>query len=118
MIEAAPSNVVGYDCEHAVDEPMAAQMIYDLCQAYPGHDWFVVIKGGLVHVKVMSIDSRWGMALHYSQVKGDANDRKRQLLRAAGEFLERANLRRGRSEQQVVKHVDGIPDRQLARNGL
>ena len=112
------SNVVGYDCEHDRDEPMASAMVADLCAHYPGHDWFVLIRGGVVHVKVMSINDKWGMCLHYSQIKADAQDRKRQLIRAAGEFLERANLARGRSQGEVVTKVEGVPDKFLARNCL
>jgi len=117
MIEPG-ANVVGFDTEHDSDAPMAAQMVADLAATYPGHDWFVVIKGGVVHVKVMTINPNWGMCLHYSQIKADAADRKRQLIRAAGEFLERAHLRRGRSEGENVLAVEGIPDKHMARNGM
>lgn len=113
-----PSNIVGYSTEHDVDERMAAQMVHDLCLAYPGHGWFVDIKGGVVHIKDLDLNDKWGMCIHYSQVKADANDRKRQVLRGAGELLERANLRRGRSDNERVLHVEGIPDKQMARNRL
>lgn len=112
------TQVVGYDTEHQADEPMAAQMVFDLCQAYPGHGWFVVIKGGIVHVKDLDLNDKWGMCLHYSQVKGDAKDRKRDVLRAAGEFLERANLKRGAATGQVVRHIEGVPDRHMTRVGM
>lgn len=112
------TQVVGYDTEHATDEPMAAQMVSDLCQAYPGHGWFVMIKGGIVHVKDLDLNDKWGMALHYSQIKGDAKDRKRDVLRAAGEFLERANLKRGAKSGQTVTRVEGIPDKHMARVGM
>ena len=111
----ANNNVVGYDCESPADDTMAAQMICDLSAAYPGHDWFVRIHGGIVHIKVMSINPNWGMALHYSQIKTDAKERKASLIRSAGEFLERANLRRGRSENQVVSKVEGIPSKHMNR---
>ena len=115
---AAGGTVVGYNTEFDSDEPMAAQMVHDLCKAYPGHGWFVEIKGGIVHVKDMDINPNWGMCLHYSQIKSDANDRRRQVIRAAGEFLERANLRRGASDGERVTSVEGIPDKHLIRNGL
>lgn len=109
------ANIVGYDTEHDSDEPMARQMLNDLTTHYPGHDWFIVIKSGIVHVKVMSINPNWGMCLHYSQIKADAKDRKKQLIRSAGEFLERAHLRRGRSENVDVKAVEGIPDKHMTK---
>ena len=110
--------VVGYDTEFDCDEPMAREIVHNLCTTYPGHGWFVVVKGGVVHVKDMDINPQWGMCLHYSQMKDDATERKKQVIRAAGEFLERANLARGaKSADQRVTAVDGIPQKQLARMG-
>ncbi len=109
------NQVVGIDVENDIDDPIAMGMIRDLVKAYPGHAWFVVIRGGIVHVKDLDISPAWGMCLHYSDIKSDASDRTRKLLRAAGEFLERANLKRGANTGQVVKHVDGIEDKYLTR---
>lgn len=95
--------IVGIDCEHNSDDSMAMQMVQDLCQAYPGHSWFVVIRGGIVHIKDMDMHPDWGMALHYSQIKSDAADRKKQVLWAAGEFLERARKKNGKLELQDIK---------------
>lgn len=83
------TNLVGIDVENDADDTMAKTMVRDLCETYPGHSWFVVIRGGIVHVKDMGIHPDWGMALHYTNLKADAADRKRQVLMAAGEFLER-----------------------------
>lgn len=104
------TDVVGFDCEHERDDPMARQMVADLCHAYPGHAWFVLVKGGVVQVKNMDFHPDWGMVLHYSQIKGDANERKRLLLRNAGEFLERANLKRGAKTDAPLLGVEGIPE--------
>lgn len=95
--------VVGIDCEHDRDDTMAMEMVQALASAYPGHSWFVVIKGGIVHIKDMDLHPDWGMALHYSQVKGDAADRKKQVLWAAGEFLERARKKNGQVQLQDIK---------------
>lgn len=110
--------VVGIDTEHQSDEGMAEQILADLCQTYPGHAWFVSIKGGILHIKNLDWNEKWGMALHYSQIKADAQDRKRQVIRAAGEFLERANVRRGMKEDTTVKRIDGVPDKHMGRIGL
>jgi hypothetical protein len=83
--------VVGIDVEHDRDDPMAMQMVQDLCAAYPGHSWFVTIRGGVVFIKDMDIHPDWGMCIHYVDIKADAADRKKQVVRAAGEFLERAH---------------------------
>ncbi len=112
------SIIVGIDTEHTADEPMAEQMLADLCVAYPGHAWFVLIKGGVVQIKNMDWNASWGMALHYSQIKGDAAERKRDVIRAAGEFLERANVARARRTEGRVTRVEGIPDKHMARAAL
>jgi hypothetical protein len=110
--------VVGYDTEHERDEPMAREIVQTCSCAYPGHDWFCVIKGGVIQIKLMDINPNWGMVLHYTQVKGDAASRKADVLRSAGEFLERANLSRGFKTHDKVKHVEGIPDKDLLRTTL
>lgn len=95
--------IVGIDVEHDRDDTMAMDMVRDLCAAYPGHAWFVVIRGGIVHVKDMDLHPDWGMCIHYSDIKADAADRKRQVLFAAGEFLERARKRAGVVSFQDLK---------------
>lgn len=110
--------VVGYDTEHDSDETLAREILGYVLAAYPGHGWYVVIRGGVVQVKDLDINPNWGMVLHYTQMKDDATERKRQVVRAAGEFLERANLKRGAMvEGQVVHAVEGIPQKHMARGG-
>ena len=110
--------IVGIDTEHTTDEPLAEQMLADLCKAYPGHAWFVIVRGGIVQIKNMDFNDKWGMALHYSALKADANERKRELVRKAGEFLERANVIRGAKTEEKVLHIEGIPDKHMVRAGL
>jgi len=112
------TQIVGYDTEHTRDEPMAEQILADLVATYPGHAWFVIIKGGILHIKDMDLNDKWGMCLHYSRIKDDAKERKHQVMMAAGEFLERANLRRGRKTDDVALKVEGIPDKHMTRVGL
>lgn len=95
--------IVGIDVEHDRDDPLAMRMLRDLCAAYPGHAWFVVIRGGIIHIKDMDMHPDWGMALHYSKVTNDAADMKRQVLFAAGEFIERARKKNGKVELQDIK---------------
>ena len=108
------SAIVGIDTEHDRDESMAVDMLKELVKTYPGHSWFVVIRGGVVHVKDMDISHHWGMCLHYSDIKDDAKERTKSLLRSAGEFLERANLKRGAKTDRAM-HVEGIADKYLVR---
>ena len=112
------TTIVAIDTEHTCDEPMAEQMLADLCTAYPGHAWLVVIRGGIVHIKDLDLNDKWGMALHFSQVKGDAKERKRDVLRAAGEFLERANIARGAKTEQIVTSIEGVAQKYMTRAGV
>jgi len=107
--------VVGYDTEHERDEPMANEIVHTLSTSYPGHGWFVLIKGGVIQVKNLDWSDTWGMVLHYTQVNGDANERKKNVVRAAGEFLERANVKRGGKTAQLVTAIEGMPDKDVAR---
>ena len=112
------NNLVGIDTEHTRDEPMATEMLRTLVHHYPGHDWHVMVRGGLVHIKNLSINPEWGMAIHYNTVKSDAQERARSVVRSAGEFLERANMKRGKAEGVTAHAVDGIPDNYMVRNRL
>lgn len=107
--------VVGYDTEHDRDEPMAREIVNTLSTSYPGHGWFVTIKGGIVQVKNLDWSEKWGMVIHYSQLGNDAKVRKQQIVLKAGEFLERANVKRGAKTEQAVRHIEGIPDAHVAR---
>jgi hypothetical protein len=48
-----------------------------------------------IEIKNSEWSPSWGMALHYTQVTHDAAALKRDVIRSAGEFLERANVARG-----------------------
>lgn len=112
-------NIVGIDCERNEDDGMAREILNILVQTYPGHSWFVLIRGGVVQVKNTDWSSEWGMVMHYSDIKSDASERKRSVIRAAGEFLERAHLIRGaKIHEHKVAHIEGMPDKALARSLL
>lgn len=111
-------NIVGIDCENQADETMAIDAVRTLVDHYPGHDWHVLVKGGVMHVKARNIHPQWGMCLHYTQLKDDATERKRSIVRAAGEFLERAHLKRGAANGERVQWVEGISAKEMARARL
>jgi hypothetical protein len=58
------------------------------------------------------------MCLHYTQLKDDATERKRSIVRAAGEFLERAHLKRGAASGERVRSVEGISAKEMAKARL
>ena len=86
---------------------IAKEMLESLVSAYPNHSWIVRIDGGVVHIKHGGISSTIGMCLHFSKIKGDAAARKKDVIMAAGELLERARLRRGVNNGDPARVLDG-----------
>ena len=79
-----------------------------ICAAYPGYSWHIRIDGGMLVIKNMSISSVNAMVRRYSDIAHDAKRRKVDVVRAAGEFLEAAHLRRGASEGVIANQLEGI----------
>lgn len=89
------------------DMTMAKEVAETLHAHYPGHLWAVTIRDGALVIKNLYLSSLWGMVLHIANIT-DASIRRKKVIRAGGEFLERANLRRGKYDGQDVKNVEGI----------
>lgn len=85
-----------------------------LSTAYPNHSWWVECKGGVLVIKHFGISGTIGMLRHMAQLVGDANARKREIVRAAGELLERAGLPRRDYRGERVTHFEG--DRKLVKH--
>jgi hypothetical protein len=100
------------DTEFDSDIPVAKEAIDILHQFYPGHPWHVRVLGGVLQVQNLSFSSKWGMVLKLKDIASDALVRRRKLIWAAGEFLERANQRR-RGWEESATGVEGIPQRQF-----
>ena len=90
--------------------PMAKEMLEVLNVAYPNHSFWVRIDGGVVVIKHFSISGTCGMVRKYRDLCGDSLARKREVIRAAGELLERAGLRRGAYEAQLVTNLERDKD--------
>lgn len=107
------SEVADYVMVESADErnlPMCKEIGGYLVQAYPGYRWHVRIDGGALIIKSMKISPTWAMKRNYSDVAHDAGIRKREVVMAAGEFLECANLRRGIATGETAKTLEGRRD--------
>ena len=93
----------------AANLPKCKEIGEYICAAYPGYSWHIRIDGGMLVIKNMSISSVNAMVRKYSDIAHDAKRRKVEVVRAAGEFLEAANLRRGKSEGVIATNLEGIP---------
>lgn len=96
------------------DDSKASEVMKMLCDAYPGHPWHVRIGRGVIIIKHLKLSTQFGMCRHYDRVTFDAGVLKRDIIGAAGEFLERAGLTRGRAKEgDYAKSVDGVPEKRL-----
>jgi hypothetical protein len=95
------------------DDAKAAEVARILCEAYPCHPWHVRIGCGVIVIKHLRLSSKYGMNRHYSRVTFDAKVLKREIVMAAGEFLERAGMVRGLDQGDKPKSVEGIPQKHL-----
>ena len=90
--------------------PMCKEIAQHLTGAYPGHPWHIRIDGGMLIIKNMRISPVWSMARKFSDIAHDAKRRKHDVVMAAGEFLEAANMRRGRATGETAKVLEGRKD--------
>ena len=94
------------------DDSKASEIMQILMEAYPGYPWHVRIARGAIIIKNMKLSDKYGMCRHYDRVTFDAGVLKRDIVMAAGEYLERANLVRGAMQEGIqVKSIDGIPQK-------
>lgn len=93
-----------------VNLPLAKEIAEVLTFAYPNHSWWVRIDGGIVVIKHFDISTTCGMVCRYDQLASDAMVRKRDVIRSAGELLERAHLRRGARDGDPVVRLDHEKD--------
>ncbi|HEY6020313.1 MAG TPA: hypothetical protein VIY48_10530 [Candidatus Paceibacterota bacterium] len=87
---------------HAV----AKKALEVLTKYYPGYSWFVRCDGGVLDIKAAEI-GRASMVRHLNKIEHDWTIFEKDILMAAGEFLERAYLLRGISRGEVAKKLDG-----------
>lgn len=82
-----------------------------LCEIYPGHPWATRVDGGIVFIKHLGLGNNWGMVKKFGDLRHDATSFKKEIIMAAGEFLERAHLRRGASNGDQIEIVEGLPEK-------
>lgn len=97
------------DTEQLEDMNMAKDIGETLFAHYPGYMWGISVRSGVAIIKCLNVSSLYGFILKYKDIKDDAGFRKKEILRAGGEILERAKMARGeRKMGERVIDVDGI----------
>lgn len=108
-------NIVGIDCENFVDEIMVIEVVCMFVDYYLGYDWYVLVRGGVMYVKVQNIYLQWGMCLYYMQFKDDVIECKCSIICVVGEFLECVYLKCGVVSGEWVKVVEGILVKEMVK---
>lgn len=93
-------------------EDEADSILGVLTTAYPGHPWGVRVMEGGFFVKHLAFPHGYGMFCRIKDFDHDSAVLKKQIIMMAGEWLERANMMRGRYDaDQPAGRVDGVPER-------
>jgi hypothetical protein len=111
--------VVGWQAGREINDPnsgtesertIAKNSLEALVRAYPGYSWFVEVRDGLLMIRNYAVDwrGRYCMVRKLGEVQHDYGALVREVVFAAGEYLERANLRRGHArENEVAQKLEG-----------
>lgn len=103
--------MIGWEGMSVAEEAEARDALDALNIAYPGHPWFVSVRGGTIRIRYLAFDAPYGMNLRFPEVNHDAAVLKRKIIYLAGEWLERAGLIRGRANGDEIACVEGVPDK-------
>lgn len=89
-------------------EDEAEGILVVLTDFYPGHPWGVRVYPGGFFIRNLDFPANYGMNVKYKNVAHDAAVMKREIIMMAGEWLERAGLKRGRdTNEDEIKHLEG-----------
>lgn len=78
--------------------------------AYPGHPWAVRVYTGGFFIYNLDFPYNWG--INCKKKHASASELKKDVIMNAGEWLERANLRRGMARSgEEIKRLEGVPER-------
>lgn len=99
----------GSDSQHSD----AHKVMELLTVAYPGHPWAVRVDQGVIFIRYLdpALGGNWGMVLKIGDVSHDAAVLKKRVITLAGEWLERAGLKRGRENGDMIMKVEGLPEK-------
>lgn len=93
----------------------AEKVMHLLCTAYPGHPWAVRVDKGIIFIRYLAFDGNWGMNIKTADADWSASNLQKKVVMAAGEWLERAGLKRGRENGDEIGRVEGVPEPKYAQ---
>ena len=84
--------------DNKLDDAFAKEVAETLTMSYPNHGWWVECRGGVLiikHIEASGARGLIGMLRKLNMLPTDTTALKKELVRAGGELLERANMKRG-----------------------
>jgi hypothetical protein len=103
-------------CYTETDHPQLDNIAKELGEyvvgAYPGYNWSITIRGGVVQIRSQKVHPKWGMQIMLNDLQFDGGVRKKMVVMKAGEFLECANMRRGSWKGDYAQTLEGRKDNQ------
>lgn len=81
-----------------------------LAPAYPGHNFFVRAYPNGFFIRDLRFPGNWGMNCPKMTDIYSASAYKKKVVMMFGEWLERANERRGLIQSEEIEKVDGVPE--------
>lgn len=91
--------------DNPLDDAFAKRVAEILVPTYPNHSWWVECRQGVLiikHLEASGARGLIGMLRKLDMLPQDATALRKEIIRAGGELLERANLpRSGRTEDPV-----------------
>ena len=94
-----------------LQESEAEGIIAVLTMAYPNYPWAVRVYDGGFFIRNLDFPENFGMNCKYKNFGYSASAMKREIVMMAGEWLERAHLRRGVNNEDAIEVLEGIPDK-------
>jgi hypothetical protein len=102
------------------DVALATRVGEALNRHYPGHLWAVHINderlGGVLVIRNLAVSFLYGYVLKLQDVYADPS--LRCVMRAGGEILERAKMKRDWWDGQDATNIDGVKDKHQPVNGI
>lgn len=95
--------------DNPLDDAFAKRVAEILVPAYPNHSWWVECRQGVLiikHLEASGVRGLIGMLRKLDGLPRDAKALHKEIVRAGGELLERANLARGPRTEDPVRSFD------------
>lgn len=94
---------------------MAEDILKLLDTVYPGYPWSVNVygsnTGGGYFIRNLDFPANYGMNQPRAHMFGSASEFRADVIKKAGELLERCNLARGHNKGDGIVRMEGVPDK-------